>query len=298
VRTWNLRGKKARAVFKSISTHAVLGFFALVVGFPIYYLILLSFRPTALIYSPEIDLLPRNLTISNYLWLFSSPEKLFGGGVATRGTAMTTWLANSTFVAIAATAASLVISILAAYSLARLRFRGGAFLARSVLLTYLIPEALLFIPLYVLLSRLGVLDTRWALLLTYPTFITPFCTWVLLGYFKTIPHELEDAARIDGCSRLQVLYLIVLPIAAPSIIAAAIFSLTLSWNELLYALTMVQNENYRMVPTGLTSLMQFELSKLGLVFAASVIATIPVVALYMLMQRGVVSGLTAGAVKE
>jgi multiple sugar transport system permease protein len=293
-----LHSRKAGLVLKSIVTYAVLAMFVVSVAFPIYFLLLTSFRSPEMIYSRQGMLIPRALTLENYGSLFrSSQDLVVKEGVATRGADVQTWLLNSGVVAVITTGVSLAIGILAGYSLARLHFRGAGVLARTALLTYLVPQTLLFIPLYLLLSKFGLLNSRWALIITYPTFIAPFCTWVLFGYFKSIPSELEDAARIDGCTRVQALLKVVLPIAAPGIVTAGIFGVTASWNEFLYALTFVSSSQYRMMPTGLSGLMDSELMEMGQLFAAAVVATLPVIVLYMVLHRRVVSGLTAGAIK-
>jgi multiple sugar transport system permease protein len=210
---------------------------------------------------------------------------------------MIPWLVNTTIVTLVSTFVSLVAGIFAAYALARLRFRGGQSLGKVVLFLYLLPQTLLFIPLFVLLNDIDLLNTRMAFYVTYPTLVLPFITWLLLGYFKGLPVELEDAARIDGCSRIGVLYRIILPLAAPGIIAAAVFSITNLWNEFLYALVFVQSDTLWTVQIGLRSFQLADTMLWGLTMAGAVVTTIPPVVVYMLLQRFVVGGLTLGAVK-
>jgi multiple sugar transport system permease protein len=155
----------------------------------------------------------------------------------------------------------------------------------------------LFIPLYIIISNLQLLNTLWALILAYQTFNVPFTTWMLLGYFRTIPAELEEAALIDGCTRLGVLGRIVLPLSAPGIVTAFIFSFTNSWNEFLYAVVLAQRSELRTLPVGIYSFQIADILLWGQIMAAAIIATVPVLALYMLVQRFVVQGLTAGSVK-
>ncbi len=202
----------------------------MVVAFPLYWNVLTSLRTPKEVYQRQGMLMPDALTFENY-------QKLFDG------TSMIPWLINTSIVTLVATFVSLVAGIFAAYAMARLRFRGGQSLGKIVLFLYLLPQTLLFIPLFVLLNQVELLNTRMAFYLTYPTLVLPFITWLLLGYFKGLPVELEDAARIDGCSRLGVLYRIILPLAAPGIIAAAVFSITNLWNEFLYALVFVQSDS-------------------------------------------------------
>jgi multiple sugar transport system permease protein len=277
-------GIRAQKRWRKISAYVVLFFFVVIVAFPLYWNLLTSLRTPKEVYQRQGMLMPDALTIENY-------QKLFDG------TSMLTWLLNTSIVTLVATFVSLVAGIFAAYAMARLRFRGGQTLGKLVLLLYLLPQTLLFIPLFVLLNDLSLLNTRIAFYLTYPTLVLPFITWLLLGYFKGLPVELEDAARIDGCSRVGVLYRIILPLAAPGIIAAAVFSITNLWNEFLYALVFVQSDTLWTVQIGLRSFQLADTMLWGLTMAGAVVTTIPPVLVYMLLQRFVVGGLTMGAVK-
>jgi multiple sugar transport system permease protein len=275
---------RRRTLGTSFRLYALLAIYLVVVTFPFYYMALTSLRTQKDVYDREHMLTPANLTLENYRLVLSS-------------TGMRTWLTNSTIVAFASTTIAVIIGVLAAYGLARLRFRGAQTLARSVLFMYLVPGSLLFIPLFLIISNLRLLNTLWALILSYQTFNVPFCTWLLLGYFRTLPEELEDAARIDGCSRLGVLGRVVLPLAAPGIVTAFIFGFTNSWNEFLFAVVMAQRTELRTVPAGLYSFQVGDVLLWGQLMAAALIATLPVVLLFMLVQRFVVQGLTVGAVK-
>jgi ABC-type glycerol-3-phosphate transport system permease component len=180
---------------------------------------------------------------------------------------------------------------------ARLRFPGREAVASLILILYLVPPALLFIPLYRVLGELGATNNLTALFLAYPTFTVPFCTWLLIGFFKALPKELEEAALVDGATRTAALIRVLLPLAAPGIVASAIFAFTLSWNEFLYALVFIQDETQITVPVGLNLLIYGDVFHWGQLMAASVITTIPVVALYMFIHRWMVEGLAAGSVK-
>ena len=276
--------KRLRALPNRIRLYGLLAVYVLVVSFPFYYMVLTSLRTQKDVYNKEGMLTPVNLILDNY-------------GIVLGSTNMTTWVTNSVFVGVASSAIALVIGTLAAYSLARLRFFGSNALARSVLFMYLVPSSLLFIPLYLIIANLGLLNSLWALILTYQTFNVPFCTWMLLGYFRTIPMELEDAARIDGCSRLGVLGRIILPLSAPGLVTAFIFSFTNSWNEFLYAAVMATRSELKTIPVGLYSFQIADILLWGQLMAAAILATAPVLVLYMLVQRFVVQGLTAGSVK-
>jgi len=276
--------KRLSALPNRIRVYGLLAVYVLVVSFPFYYMVLTSLRAQKDVYNKEAMLTPVNLILDNY-------------GIVLGSTNLPIWLTNSVVVGVVSSAIALVIGTFAAYSLARLRFFGSSTLARSVLFMYLIPSSLLFIPLFLIINSIGLRNSLWALILTYLTFNVPFCTWMLLGYFRTIPIELEDAARIDGCSRMGVLGRIILPLSAPGLVTAFIFSFTNSWNEFLYAAVMTNRSDLRTIPVGLYSFQIADILLWGQLMAAAIIATAPVLILYMLVQRFVVQGLTAGSVK-
>jgi multiple sugar transport system permease protein len=278
------RSRRAQQRATQILTYVTLAIMVIIVVFPLYFVVLTSLRTPKQVYAQEGMLTPANLTFANYIKLFD-------------GTAMPAWIWNTVIITVVTTFSSLVIATLGAYALARLKFRGAQTMAKSVLFMYLLPSTLLYIPLFVLLNQMGLLNSRAALFVSYPTFLLPFCAWMLLGYFKSLPEELEDAARIDGCTRFGVLWRIVIPLSAPGIIAAAIFSVTNAWNEFLYALVFIQSERLWTVQIGLQSFQLADTMVWGLTMAGAVLTTVPPVVLYMLLQRYVVSGMTAGAVK-
>ena len=213
-------------------------------------------------------------------------------------TSYPSWLVNTMIVSVAATAISLVSSVCAAYAIERLRFVGARSVGLAIFLAYLVPPSILFIPLAAVIFKFGLFDTLWALILTYPTFLVPFCTWLLMGYFRTIPYELEECAMIDGASRLQVLWMITLPLAAPGLISAGIFAFTLSWNEFIYALTFISSSENKTVPVGaITELVEGDVYHWGSLMAAALLGSLPVVVLYSFFVDYYVSSLT-GAIKE
>ncbi|WP_459090743.1 carbohydrate ABC transporter permease [Mesorhizobium sp. A556] len=208
------------------------------------------------------------------------------------------WLLNTVIISVAATALSLFASVFAAYAIERLRFTGSRQVGLAVFLAYLVPPSILFIPLAVMVFNLGLYDTPFALILTYPTFLVPFCTWLLMGYFRSIPFELEECALIDGASRWQILTKIVLPLSVPGLISAGIFAFTLSWNEFIYALTFIQSSENKTVPVGvLTELVRSDVYEWGALMAGALIGSLPVVILYSFFVEHYVSSMT-GAVKE
>jgi multiple sugar transport system permease protein len=208
------------------------------------------------------------------------------------------WLLNTTIIAAAATFLSIFAAVFAAYAIERLRFTGSRTVGLAIFLAYLVPPSILFIPLAVMVFNLGLYDTRFALILTYPTFLIPFCTWLLMGYFRSIPYELEECALIDGATRWQILTKIVLPLAVPGLISAGIFAFTLSWNEFIYALTFIQSSENKTVPVGvLTELVRSDVYEWGALMAGALLGSLPVVILYSFFVEHYVSSMT-GAVKE
>ena len=212
------------------------------------------------------------------------------------------WLLNTFIVTAVSTAISVTIGILAAYALARLRFRGVELFGVAVFVTYLVPQALLFLPLINVINFIDdfipIRDTYWSLILTYPTFLIPFVTWLLMGYFRTVPFEVEECAYIDGASRMRTLLTIVLPMALPGVACAVLFSFTLCWNEFLYTLVFIQDEVQKTLSVGvLTELVRGDIYFWGSLMAACLVGSIPVIIIYAFFMDYYVSGLTAGAIK-
>jgi multiple sugar transport system permease protein len=208
------------------------------------------------------------------------------------------WLVITMSVAIGSTILSLVSSVLAAYAIQRLRFRGSNYVGLAIYAAYLVPPSILFIPLAEVVYDFGIYDSPIALVLTYPTFLVPFCTWLLIGYFKSIPYELEECALIDGASRLQILRRITLPLAVPGLISAGIFAFTLSWNEFIYALAFISSTENKTVPVAiLTELVTGDVYQWGALMAGALLGSLPVAIFYMFFVEYYVSSLT-GAVKE
>lgn len=262
---------------------ALLGFLLWVI-FPFYWMVVTSVRPNAELYSRNVTLLPQEFTLEHY----ETELDRFQFGVRLR---------NSIVVATATTILTMAVSSLGAFSVTRLRYRGRAAIARSILFVYLIPGSLLFIPLYIIVSSMGLTNTLLSLIVTYLTFSIPFCTWMLMGYFRNIPKDMEEAAMIDGCTRFQTFYKILLPLAAPGLVAAGIFAFTLSWNEFLFALIFITSSQLQTVPVGLASHIVADIYMWGPLMAGSTMAAIPVIILYMLAQRALVQGLFAGSVR-
>jgi multiple sugar transport system permease protein len=271
---------------RTVVVYLPLAVFTFVLLFPFYWMATTTFKPDAELLSREGNpfwvINPTLAHIEKLLFKTSYPE----------------WMWNTVVVSVLSTAFSLVASVLAAYAIERLRYRGSKQVGLAIFLAYLVPPSILFIPLATIVTQLGIFDTRWALILTYPTFLIPFCTWLLMGYFRSIPYELEECALIDGATRWQVLVKIVLPLAVPGLISAGIFAFTLSWNEFIYALTFISSSEVKTVPVGVvTELVEGDVYHWGSLMAGALLGSLPVALLYSFFVEYYVSGMT-GAVKE
>ena len=271
---------------KLVTVYLPLGIFVFVLLFPFYWMAITSFKPNEELLSRE----------GNPFWVIKPTLAHFHKLLFE--TAYPEWLWNTVVVSVVATFASLAAAVLAAYAIERLRFSGAKQIGLSIFLAYLVPPSILFIPLAAIVFNLGLFDTRWALILTYPTFLIPFSTWLLMGYFRSIPYELEECALIDGATRWQILVKIVLPLAVPGLISAGIFAFTLSWNEFIYALTFVSSSEVKTVPVGVvTELVEGDVYHWGSLMAGALLGSLPVAFVYSFFVEYYVSGLT-GSVKE
>jgi multiple sugar transport system permease protein len=259
--------------------------FMVVLLFPFFWMLLTSVKPDLELYNARrFPLWVSNPTLTHWTYLFNN-------------TIFLRWAWNTLWIATASTAISLFAGVLAGYALSRLQFPGSNTFGISIFITYLVPPTLLFIPLASVIAELNLLDSPWALILTYPTFLVPFSAWLLMGYFKTIPRELEECARIDGATRLQAMMKIVLPLGTPGILSAGIFSFTLSWNEFLYALVFISSPQQKTIPVGVVSeLIKGDVFFWGSLMAGALLGSIPVAFVYSFFVENYVSGMT-GAVK-
>ncbi|MBV9113293.1 MAG: carbohydrate ABC transporter permease [Hyphomicrobiales bacterium] len=272
---------------KLVTVYLPLACFVIVLLFPFYWMTITTFKPNNELYNYKDfnPLFVHSPTLANVRKLFFETD-------------YPQWLWTTMLIAVAATALSIFASVLAAYAIQRLRFRGANWVGLAIYLAYLVPPSILFIPLAAMVVKLGLFDSPLALILTYPTFLIPFCTWLLIGYFKSIPYELEECALIDGASRLQILRKITLPLAIPGLISAGIFAFTLSWNEFIYALAFIQSSEKKTLPVAvLTQLVQGDDYQWGALMAGALFGSIPVALFYSFFVDYYVSSLT-GAVKE
>ena len=281
VMAWDNRARRV------VTIYVPLACFLLILLFPFYWMTITAFKP-------DSELL--DYKHHNPFWITSPTlenirKLLFD-------TDYPRWLVTTMGVAFGATFIALFASVLAAYAIQRLRFRGSKYVGLAIYLAYLVPPSILFIPLAQVVFQFGLFDSPLALVLTYPSFLIPFCTWLLIGYFKSIPYELEECALIDGASRLQILRRITLPLAVPGLISAGIFAFTLSWNEFIYALAFISSSEKKTVPVAiLTELVQGDVYQWGSLMAGALLGSLPVAIFYSFFVEYYVSSLT-GAVKE
>jgi len=273
---------KARKIIGSTLFYLLVTAIVVYTIFPFYWAIVSSLKEGSALY--KVDFLPPKPEWGNYTAIFK--EQPFGKNIL-----------NSLVVAVSVVVISLALSVTASYALGRINFRGRTPLLLIVLSVSMFPQVAVLSGMFELVSWLGIYDRLWSLSLSYMILTLPFTTWVLTTFMRELPKELEEAALVDGATRLQALLRVLLPLAAPGIVASAIFAFTLSWNEFLYALVFIQDETALTVPVGLNLLIYGDVFSWGQLMAASVITTVPVVALYVFIQRWMVEGLAAGSVK-
>jgi multiple sugar transport system permease protein len=264
--------------------YALLGVVLLFELLPFYFVFVTAFKSKLQIQQIQNMFWPSPWTLDNFRWLMTEIP-------------FTQWYTNTVVVAFVATAISVSVASLGAYGLVRLKWRGSNMLGTSVLIAYLMPTVLMFIPLYAVLVQLRLINTLFAVMLTYPSVVLPFATWLMMGYYRSIPEELEDAAMIDGCNRFQAFYRVILPLTRPALLAVAMFAVTQAWNEFLYAYMFLTRSEVLTLPVGLNLIVVGDVQPWGELMAASLLTAIPVVIIYMLGQRFMVAGLTAGSVK-
>ena len=276
--------KAALERLQSSLAYLVLGLLVVLVLFPFYWMTITSFKSEDQMRSLVSMFWPSPVVLENYWQLLTRTDFM-------------TWYGNSAIVAISSTLLATAVGTIGAYALARLKFMGRAFMSSTVLITYLVPPAILFIPLYAQIRTFGLSDSLAGLIATYPSFSVPFVTWLLMGYFESIPVELEEAAMIDGATRFGAFRRIILPLAAPGVLAAGLYAFTQAWNEFLYSLVFITNVKLRTLPVGLSTFITGDVYGWGYLMAGAVLTTLPVIAVYIYLQKYMVDGLTAGSVK-
>ena len=276
----------ARKAIKQAPLYLALAAVLIFLLFPFYWGFITSLKTEAEIYDFTGNfLIPKAPTLSNYSLLFTTKNYFV-------------WFWNTLFVSLVTTVISVIISVMAGFAIARLKFRGAALAGTLVFITYIAPKGFLFVPLAQILKEWGLLGSLSALYITYPTFLIPFCTWLLSGYFANVPHEPEECAMVDGASRIGAIVRITLPMAISGIITAGIFSFTASWNELVYSIALTSGEQNRMLTTGVMgAFAQGDFMVIGPLMAAATVSSVPIAILYFFFTDRFVSVLTAGATK-
>ena len=267
--------------------YAFLLIFVVFFLFPPYYMLITSLKSNKEIAEISTNpwIIEQGITLSHYIYLFTE-------------TSFLTFFKNSIIVTISVVVISMVISVFAAYSLSRLKFWGSGILATGIFLTYLVPDTLLFIPLFKIVGWLGLLNSYWVLVLVYPTLSVPFCTWLMIGYFSSIPKELDEAALIDGANHFQMLFKVFIPVAMPGLIAATIFAFTVSWAGFLYPLAFIYSESEMVLTVGtVTTLIKGDVFHWGGLMAGALLAAAPPVIIYAFLMDYYIAGLTSGATK-
>jgi multiple sugar transport system permease protein len=276
---------KRGMLISKIVTYIVLIAFSIYCVFPFLWMLVTSLKPTEQIRTSHPSFFINNPTFSHFENVLVNTKFL-------------TFFVNSLIVAITTTIISILVSIFAGYALSRFqRFKGVKVVNVTMLLSQMIPGVLLLIPLYILMQRFGLLDTYASMILAYSTFMVPLCTFMLKGFFDSIPYELEEAAEIDGCARVRIIFQIILPISIPSLVATALFAFVNAWNEFMFGYVFINDEAHRTLTPGITLFKGLYSTDWGSIMSASVLAVLPIVILFIYLQKYLIEGMTAGSVK-
>ena len=257
--------------------------------FPFIWMISTSFKPAQEVYSSTPSFIPKNPTANGYKEMLTTKSTTFD---------FMQWTVNSVIVSLLTTLFSMVIAALGGYGISRFRFRGRNALSYIILTTQVLPGSLLIIPLYIIMGNMQLLDTRMGLVMAYATFSVPFCTWMMKGFFDSIPVSLEEAAKVDGAGRFRCFATVVMPLTIPGLVATGLFSFITGWNEYLFASTFMKSYENWTLPIGIASFQGQSATNWGTLMAGAVLITIPVVILFLALQKHLVGGMTAGAVKQ
>ncbi|MGG4147491.1 carbohydrate ABC transporter permease [Paenibacillus algorifonticola] len=273
-----------KSIGKQVLVYGTLACLLIFALFPLYWMLNTSFKSQGEIYNMTPSFWPQVFSWSAYEKLLT--EKGFLSNIK-----------NSLYVSLIVSFLSILFSMLAAYAISKLQFKGRGFISRGILYAYLMPRAVLFIPLYMLVNAIGLSNSIYGLMLIYPTITIPYATWMLVSYFKSIPGEIEEAAMIDGCSRARTMWSVIFPLAAPGLAATFIFAFTLCWSEYLYALVIVTKSSDKTITLGLSDMIVGDVFAWGPLMGGSIIASIPVIIMYLFTSKYMVSGMTVGGVK-
>lgn len=280
---WMVMKKRSR-IMRTTATYGILMIALLWTIFPIYWMIKSSLTVNEEMYVARPPLFSNVITFDHYIDLIYNTSFMHN-----------VW--NSFVIAAITTIICLAIGILGSYAMTRLKYPGRSFFRNSIIISYLMPTAVLFVPMYVFVSSLGFYDNKYALLIIYPTFVVPYCCYMLISYFKAIPYALEEAALIDGCNRLKTLWYIIMPIALPGIAVVATFAFTMAWNEYLYAMIMTTSNVQKTATVAISGFKYADSAIWGRIMSASVVCSLPVTLLYIVAQSMLISGKYEGSVK-
>lgn len=267
-----------------LTNYAVLILICVVVAFPIYWMFLTSISNQRDMYSADPPLLPLRIQTDAFSDLLASSN-------------INNWLINTLIVAGSTSLVTVLISIHGGYSLSRFNFKGATFFGLLLLATQMLPEALIIVPIYIIFRSLQLLESLFALVIINTAFTVPIGIWIMKGYFDTVPREIEDAALVDGCTRLQALYRVILPTSVPAVIAVAVIVFFEAWNEYLFASTLITKQELWVTSVGLASFIGMFITPIEQVMAAALIFTLPALLFYLILQKYIISGLTSGAVR-
>jgi arabinogalactan oligomer / maltooligosaccharide transport system permease protein len=270
--------------FRLFFTYLVLALFTAIAVYPILQVVTISLRPADRLLSTSLQIIPENATLSNYVDLFRDRPFL-------------RWMGNSILVSLVVTLTGVVLAAMTGYAFSRFSFIGKKIGLLSLLTTQMFPATMLLLPLYIMLIKLGLINTYFGIIIIYTATALPFTIWTMKGYYDTIPYSLEEAARIDGCNQFQAFYMIILPLAAPALVITALFAFMTAWAEYIVAAQILQDSRLWTLPLGLKSFESNMSTEWGLYGASSIIVTIPVVILFLALSKYLVSGLTLGSVK-
>ena len=276
--------KKKNNLIKKTLTYLFLIVFTLIVLYPILQLVSISLRPGNKLLSTDLSLIPENASFNSYIDLFTKRPFL-------------KWVGNSFIVSVVVTLTGVALASMAGYAMSRFKFVGKNFAMLSLLTTQMFPATMILLPMYVMLVNLGLINSYIGIIIIYSATALPFCIWQMKGFYDTIPTSLEEAAEIDGCSHFYAFYKIILPLAAPALVITALFSFMTAWSEYVVAAQVLQDTNLWTLPLGLKSFEDNMTSEWGLYAAASLVVSVPVVTLFLVLSKWLVSGLTLGSVK-
>jgi arabinogalactan oligomer/maltooligosaccharide transport system permease protein len=265
--------------------HAVLLAFVAIALYPALNVLSISLRPDNRLRSTDLAIIPENWTLQSYAELFTEQPFL-------------RWMANSLIVSTMVTVTGVALASIGGYAFSRFRFVGRKATMLAILTTQMFPATMLLLPLYIVIARLGLIDTYLGLMVFYTSTALPFCVWQMKGFYDTIPASLEEAARIDGCGRAEAFWRVILPLAVPGLVITALFSFMAAWSEYIVAAQVMQDEEMFTLPLGLKSFQASMSTQWGLYAAASILVSLPVVVVFLVLSRFLVSGLTLGSVKE